>query len=88
MAAPARAVAARGGGRNGGQAALHAAMARSGESQREVARRVGVSQPLVSGWLSGAYRPHVHARLALQREYEIPLTSWDYPATRGDGGGV
>lgn len=44
----------------------------SGISQSELARRLGVSQPTVSDWISGKKRPSGDKVLALATEIGIP----------------
>jgi transcriptional regulator with XRE-family HTH domain len=43
---------------------------------RYVAGRCRVSRTTVSRWASGSQRPSAAARAALERNYEIPASSW------------
>lgn len=44
----------------------------AGISQSELARRLGISQPTVSDWISGKKRPSGDKVLALAKELGIP----------------
>lgn len=60
-----------------GRAALLAALL--AVRQVDLARRLGVSRPILSQWASGARRPAYAGRVALDRELGIPLDAWDRP---------
>ncbi len=46
-------------------------------TEKRVARRCGVSQPVVSRWISGKRRPNYENRKILLDEYQIPMDAWD-----------
>ncbi len=56
-----------------------ALLARIGETQDEIARKVGVSRVAVSHWLKGATKPSLATRGRILATYPIPITSWDEP---------
>lgn len=51
-------------------------------SQSDVGRKLGVSQPTVSAWVSGRTRPEPHLRDALQALTGIPVSEWEQPEER------
>lgn len=54
-----------------------AALVSSGQySQRQVAERVGTTQPVVSRWVSGARVPSGAYLAAIEREFGIPVAEW------------
>lgn len=48
-------------------------------SQSELARRLGISQASVSGWVTLKSRPEAHFRKAIERELGIPERDWMTP---------
>lgn len=48
-------------------------------TQSYIARKLGVSQPSVSGWLRYLSRPETHHRISLRRLAKIPESSWITP---------
>ncbi len=54
-------------------------LVRTGQSQDMIAARLGVTQPAVAQWLSGATRPGKVRRGELLTAFEIPVESWDTP---------
>lgn len=44
--------------------------------QAEIARRVGVRQPTVAGWVSGQHVPKPKYRKALKLAFGIPFAAW------------
>lgn len=45
-------------------------------TQIEIARRVGVRQPTVAGWIAGQYVPKPKFRKAMQSAFGIPFAAW------------
>jgi transcriptional regulator with XRE-family HTH domain len=48
-------------------------------TQRAVARKCGVSQTVISQWISGARTPNYENRVALADKYGIDLDAWERP---------
>lgn len=46
-------------------------------SQWAIAHKIGVDQSIVSYWISGRYKPNYENRVALKKEFQIPLEAWD-----------
>lgn len=51
-------------------------------NQKEVGRRCGVSQSLVSTWRSGRTKPLYENRKIIAVRYGIPIDAWDQPAKK------
>ncbi len=51
-------------------------------TQIKVARRCGVSQTIVSQWISGARKPVYENRKELFERYGIGLDTWEQPAQK------
>ena len=47
------------------------------ETQRQIARKLGVRQPTVSDWAGGKKKPDYARRMLLERHYAIPHDAWD-----------
>jgi len=45
-------------------------------TQAEIARRIGVRQPTIAGWISGQHVPKPHHRRALRDAFGIPFEAW------------
>jgi transcriptional regulator with XRE-family HTH domain len=45
-------------------------------TQIEIARRVGVRQPTVAGWISGEHTPKPKFRKTMQVAFGIPFSAW------------
>ena len=54
-------------------------LARTGKTQDELARALGVSQQIVAFWLSGKRLPSLPNRKQLLAKYKIPIEAWDKP---------
>lgn len=65
-----------------GAAALSEWLAAPGRSQVSLAARLGVAQPTVSAWATGAARPDAHHREALEALAGIDPVAWQTPAER------
>lgn len=65
----------------GGQL-LDAFFAEKGWNQDEAARRLGVSQSLISRWLSGARVPTLSAATKLERVARVPMAAWGHAPRR------
>lgn len=48
----------------------------SGLSQAKIAKRLGVTQPAVGGWLAGHTRPTAQSRAMLAQLFGIPESDW------------
>ena len=46
-------------------------------TEKRIARRCGVTQPIVSRWISGKRKPNYENRKLLMEEYQIPMDAWD-----------
>jgi hypothetical protein len=46
-------------------------------TEKRIARRCGVCQPVVSRWISGKRKPNYENRKILFDEYQIPMDAWD-----------
>lgn len=46
-------------------------------TQKEIARRCGVTPPAVFKWMMGRSKPDYSSRLTLKRVYGIELDAWD-----------
>ena len=51
-------------------------------TQAKVARRCGVSQAVISKWISGERRPVYENRKELFERYGIGLDTWEQPAQK------
>jgi len=49
-------------------------------SEVRVAWKCGVTQPVVSRWISGKRKPNYESRKTLFEQYSIPMDTWDQPA--------
>lgn len=56
------------------------ALTRTGETQTEIARRLGVSRTLVAMVMSGQRAASADLRASAHRVYRIALEAWDLPA--------
>lgn len=61
------------------------ALAKTGATQQEIARRVGVSHVAVSGWLRGAKLPGVANRAKLLERYGILESAWEVSTSESRG---
>ena len=55
-------------------------------SQKIVARKCGVSQTVVSQWISGERKPTYENRKELLAQYGIDMDAWEQPAQKPQKG--
>ncbi len=67
-------------GRSEGQRRLAVIAHRS--TQKVVARKCGVSQTVVSQWISGVRKPTYENRKELLKQYGIEMDAWEQPAQK------
>lgn len=48
-------------------------------SEERIAWKCGVTQPVVSRWISGKRKPNYESRKTLLEQYGIPMDTWDQP---------
>jgi len=46
-------------------------------TEKRIARRCGVTQPIVSRWITGKRKPNYENRKLLFEEYQIPMDAWE-----------
>lgn len=54
-------------------------LAKRGETQAEIARKLKVSQPMIALWRSSQRTPRLANRKQLLAKYKIPIEAWDEP---------
>jgi len=52
-------------------------------SEKRIARRCGVTQPIVSRWITGRRKPNYENRKILLDQYRIPMDAWDRTVASG-----
>jgi len=52
-------------------------------TEKRIARRCGVTQPIVSRWITGKRKPGYENRKVLFEQYRIPMDAWDRTAASG-----
>ncbi len=52
-------------------------------TEKRIAWRCGVSQPVVSRWITGRRKPNYENRKLLFEQYQIPMDAWDRTAASG-----
>ncbi|MGK4001120.1 helix-turn-helix transcriptional regulator [Sorangium sp. So ce1036] len=52
-------------------------------TQARVARKCGVSQAVISLWISGKRKPDYENRKTIFEQYEIAMDAWDRAAEQG-----
>lgn len=62
--------------KNKGAALLKAWREKRKLSQAQLATRLGVSQPSLSSWERGKYRPSILAAARITRVTRVPVSSW------------
>lgn len=65
-------------------ATLFAARTTAGISQRELSKRLNVTQPLISAWEQGRSIPSLHHIVAIEAALELDKTSLLYVIAYGD----
>ena len=55
-------------------------------TQQTVARKCGVSQTVISQWISGDRKPNYENRTVLAAKYGIDLDAWERPAQQAGKG--
>jgi transcriptional regulator with XRE-family HTH domain len=60
-------------------------LARTGETQEEIAAALGVSRAAVGYWIAGTKKPLKAKREALAARYRIPVEAWDETAKAKPG---
>ncbi|WP_437567892.1 helix-turn-helix domain-containing protein [Sorangium sp. So ce542] len=52
-------------------------------TQARVARKCGVSQAVISLWISGKRKPDYDNRKTIHEQYQIEMDAWDRAAEQG-----
>lgn len=65
-------------------ASLLAARTTAGISQRELSKRINVTQPLISAWEQGRSCPSLHHIVAIEAALELDKTSLLFSIAYGD----